>query len=111
MKEYIEREAVLDLIGENDKCGYVETRTESLLYYANNIPAADVEEVRHGEWIHGEEVAREYIGNHLVGIFYDRWTCSECGYVVGDHKYFAINYNFCPNCGAKMNGGVNDAAD
>ena len=68
----------------------------------DSIPAADVRPVAHGKWVHGREVGREYLGNCLVGIFYDRWTCSECGYIVDDHAYSGINYKFCPNCGADM---------
>lgn len=71
------------------------------------IPAADVVEVRHGRWIPGKEVAREYYGDCPVRIFYDKWTCSECGYVIDDHKYSAINYKFCPNCGADMREKIN----
>lgn len=29
----------------------------------------------------------------------NRWICSECG-----HKIFVERSNFCPNCGAKMEG-------
>lgn len=33
----------------------------------------------------------------------DEWLCSECG------KVLAHNYtNYCPNCGAKMEGGIPD---
>lgn len=46
-------------------------------------PAADVIPVRHGEWIfNGYE-----------------WECSECRCVVEDEK---PTWNFCPNCGTKM---------
>lgn len=48
----------------------------------------DVEPVRHGEW----EVfsARSF--------HYIRYICSECGTV-----YTTVNgYQYCPNCGAKM---------
>ena len=55
----------------------------------NEIPAADVQEVRHGKW-----EQREY------GIY----KCSECDL---NFDYDAIEYTqpfkFCPNCGAKMN--------
>lgn len=30
------------------------------------------------------------------------WTCSECGLV---NKYNRVQYAYCPNCGAKMQGG------
>lgn len=48
-----------------------------------NQPVANVQEIRHGEWIKTKN-ERE---------------CSLCGYF-----YFAnnINFNFCPHCGAKM---------
>lgn len=49
-----------------------------------DLPAADVIPVRHGEWIfNGYE-----------------WKCSECRCVVEDEK---PTQNFCPNCGTKMN--------
>ena len=56
----------------------------------NKIPAADVAQVVHGHWIRQDES-------------FTRFKCSnpECG---------AENYsgfeNYCPNCGAKMNGEV-----
>lgn len=105
-KEYIEREAAIDTL-----CGHFIPNRTKYVKEIRAIPAADVVEVRHGRWVHGREVGRDYLGDCLVGIFYDRWTCSECGYVVDDHEYFGINYKFCPNCGAKMDGGTDDAAD
>jgi len=55
------------------------------------IPAADVVEVRHGRW------------EHLNwGFDYDR--CTECGY---EHRYSDV-FNYCPSCGAKMDGGQDD---
>ena len=58
-----------------------------------DAPAADVVEVRHGKWT-------------LIGYGNGRplhWKCSACGYETFD----AVNgdTNFCPNCGAKMDGG------
>lgn len=49
-------------------------------------PTADVEPVRHGRWEYNQDV-----------ILY--WVCSECAY------YVQHEYKFCPNCGAKMDGG------
>lgn len=58
----------------------------------NNAPAADVVEVRHGEWT--------LIGNGNGRPIH--WKCSVCGYETLD----AVNgdTDFCPNCGAKMDG-------
>lgn len=51
-------------------------------------PAADVEPVRHGEWIED----------------HDYLKCPECSVMVKrDFTFFDIgNWNYCPNCGAKM---------
>ena len=50
-------------------------------------PTADVVEVRRGRWIEDHEF----------------FKCSECWYLT-DYRLS----NFCPNCGAKMNGKVGD---
>lgn len=49
------------------------------------LPAADVQEVKHGRW----ELIDKGHG------FYD-WECSACG---GSGRG---DYVYCPNCGAKM---------
>ena len=53
-------------------------------------PAVDAAPVVHGEWI---ELHEE--NGHEVG------TCSHC-------RHVRIVDNYCPNCGAKMNGGNDD---
>lgn len=50
------------------------------------LPAADVDLVRHGEWV---EAGR--------GIN----VCSECNH--GIRAHMACVNKYCPNCGAKMN--------
>lgn len=57
------------------------------------------EPVRHGEWIEPEE----YTGH-------TEWHCSYCGDVV----YTICGYpsaDYCPNCGAKMEGKNEDGVD
>ena len=56
----------------------------------NNFPAADVQEVRHGKWF----LERERNGNCF--------QCSACGVCFRNSIKFGTNY--CPNCGAKMDG-------
>lgn len=58
-------------------------------------PASDVAPVVHGRWniMEGEKMRR---------------VCSKCGWDVPEYGKF---YAYCPNCGAKMDGGDNDAAD
>lgn len=60
-------------------------------------PAADVAPVVHGQWIED----------------HDYLKCPECGVMVKwDFTFFDIgNWNYCPNCGAIMDGGDNNAAD
>lgn len=65
---------------------------ESVLEYAENLPAADVAPVRHGRWLQKK--------HKIFGNAYD-YVCSECGC-----DYALAEYNYCPNCGAKMDGGV-----
>ena len=62
------------------------------------IPAADVAPVRHGRWI--EE--SDYDGDSI-------YVCSECGetWTLIDGTPQDNNMHYCPNCGAKMDGGKN----
>lgn len=61
------------------------------------FPTIDAETVRHGRW--GASTIVGYDGIHVI---YAR-PCSECGY---EDKSFVARY--CPNCGAKMDGGAED---
>lgn len=60
----------------------------------NAIPSADVQPVVHGEW----EVFDEPDTN--------AYECTACHDVfwLSDGTPFENNYNFCPNCGARMDG-------
>lgn len=53
-------------------------------------PAIEAEPVKHGEWV--SRFARRWKG---------RDQCSECGFHEKDHRDLS-HYNYCPNCGAKM---------
>lgn len=63
----------------------------------NNAPAVDAEPVRHGEWIRTDE-ADDYV----------ECKCSVCSFKDYTPSYdvaYWIGRNYCPNCGAKMDGG------
>lgn len=77
MAEYIEREALMK---------YADTQPGGLISNKSIqfFQAADVAPVRHGRWID----AREYCGDYM---------CSNCEALYGTNKF-----NYCPNCGAKM---------
>ena len=92
-KEYIDLEETVTTLKRNSQKyfssfhkGYVQA-IEDLA----DIPAAKVASVRHGYWIEQE--------NWALDDYY--YTCSACG-----EDYNTIDgtpdYNFCPNCGAKM---------
>lgn len=94
-KKYIEREVVQKIL--KVLADYAYNVAKSL----DTVPAADVQEVRHG---------KNLTKAHPV----DEFICSECGYMTedctekkysqdGDYCYLCeYEYKFCPNCGAKM---------
>lgn len=87
-KEYIERSEVIRTILGQPPEHYPE------LYYRDikELPAADVLEVVHGEWKLGKS-----------GVVY---LCSCCGYAAYPRE--EEEWNYCPCCGAKMDGGKHD---
>ena len=101
MDEYIEREALLCEIERREALmvGDKLVSVDAMKSFIKNRPDADVAPVRHGRWVH-EHISEGYA-----------WVmCSECEAVI--HKIL-INkrLNYCPNCGAKMDGGDSDEAD
>ena len=58
----------------------------------DNIPAADVEEVKHGEWIEQYDADDD-------PLFRRKWVCSVCG----EWQTYGTTKR-CPECGAKMDG-------
>lgn len=96
MAEYIKREAVLRAVqGQRSPCrSPAQNRILDCLKAAViRISAADVAPVVHGRWVDGK--------------------CSNCGVdIPTDDAHDAIFENecrFCYYCGAKMDGGDNDA--
>lgn len=71
----------------------VKKQQEKMFELAKKLP-------KRGEWIHGKELSRAYIGNCCVGIDYEDFRCSACGVVVEVCE--KPKWNYCPNCGAKM---------
>ena len=87
MAEYIDREALLlriDCYGTN-KFGMLD---DDIRAFIKAQPAADVAPVRHGRW---EEASD---GDGIVCPFCRTDFCT----IIYDTEYF----NYCPNCGAKM---------
>ena len=60
----------------------------------DNAPTVDAVPVRHGKYI-----GTEFDGYADGCPVYYEWKCSECGCVFEEEE---PTYNYCPNCGAKM---------
>ena len=88
MAEYIERDFALDVV-KRTSGDYAAAFAEIA-----HAPASDVAPVVHGRW--EMEATRKPFLQTL-------YKCSKCGYLVDRVS------NFCPNCGAKMDGCDNDA--
>ena len=98
MSRYIDAD---DAIYRLEKMSYSDSQPKAirragkyLNAFANEQPA-DVEKVRHGEWL-------------PAGICR---ACSECDFYVyntafEEPAFYHQCYHYCPNCGAKMDGGT-----
>ena len=95
MAEYIEREyavdAVLDVYCDTPDIDLSCEKFEAAIL---KIQAADVAPVRHGRWI-AIKVPNEW----------DKGQCSECRSIFNSSVW---GTNYCPNCGAVMDGGIHN---
>ena len=95
MDEYIRREDVIEWFMPY---AHAEESIDADVVIADikGMKAADVAPVVHGRWVPTK-----------APFMNECKDCSVCGYrTVWGHRY-----NYCPNCGAKMDGGDNDEAD
>ena len=106
MSRYIEADNLnlydeLFMKGKNDSGVWVRYRdVENLI---KNAHTADVQEVKHASWIKDERRRRD------DGAIYD-YCCSLCRGAAskGEYGNYDIFTDFCPHCGAKMDGDEND---
>ena len=106
MAEYIERETLMRRIkeihcAECDSYHGVRCRAcwvDDTFDYIDSEPAADVAPVVHGRW--------EWIGPYRYNDDGMIGTCSVC-----KERLRLFAYNYCPNCGAKMDGDSDAKAD
>ena len=105
-KEYIERDEAYKIINEAMTAGMVNifsiqqrrANFEEVLEVIEEIPAADVQEVKHGKWITSE-----------ITMDSGCTSCSCCHseYYIGDLQNLEGDNDFvmyCPHCGARMDG-------
>lgn len=58
-----------------------------------------------GKWVHGKEIAREYLAGRITHIEYKDYHCSECGYTVENIRWNVdgeLVDRYCTVCGAQM---------
>lgn len=98
MTEYINREVAIKAIEKADYTAIADDadscKTDYLREIIESVPAADVVPVVHGRWERDED---------------GDWYCTNCYEVVaicesGRERTYRKPY--CPNCGAKMDGGA-----
>lgn len=61
-----------------------------------NRPAADVAPVVHGQW---DDSGRYTFADGSTAV-----RCTKCGCSLSVREYHANNWNYCPVCGARMDG-------
>lgn len=89
MAEYIERESVIEsIIGEPTESHYPSWYADKI----KEIPTADVAPVVHGLWVIVDDGVMIGDGKHM--------ECAVCHTWSKDR----IKANYCPNCGARMDG-------
>ncbi len=76
-----------------DRTGRHPISMETIIEYLDAYPTIEAEPVKHGRWV---DVALSFVTV--------KEKCSICGGIVYVH-----GFNYCPNCGAKMDGGEADA--
>ena len=100
MDEYIKREAATN-VACNILWNMNDLSTSVMAKALNSIPAADVAPVRHGRWLHTEEpLGWKDVDCMECSACHDSWIIEE-DYCFDDMPL----WNYCPSCGAKMDGG------
>ena len=99
MAEYIDREGLMQFPIRREHCDKEHANEhfingiETVLEYAESLPAADVAPVRHGEW----EI--------VVGSNGKEYMVCTCCRVSQD---LTGVFTYCPNCGCRMDGGADN---
>lgn len=80
--------------------GIIAEAFEGLADELEDFPAADVAPVRHEKWVHShyENCSEQF---EIV-------KCSCCGHEAYAMAFYVRGGNYCPNCGAQMDGAENE---
>ena len=94
MADYIDKQAFLDYMKRTDRYFNVKFDIE-------NFPNVDVAPVRHGHW----ELEYETYGKMRCSVCKKEALIEKAIDDVGVITNY-VDSNYCPNCGAKMDGGI-----
>ena len=106
MADYINREVTLKILTRIADC-VSDSRRRAVTRCIREIallPPANVEPVRYGRWEECDWVDVDEHGFGTRRTFKAVLRCSQCACVF--KKELLWKRNYCPSCGAKMNGGV-----
>ena len=95
-KRLIDANALMGHIGEEYDLNYGEIQTDPIKFFqmVEDAPTVDAVEVVHGQWV-----------SDKADILFH---CSVCETQIStDWDYDDLYWNYCPNCGAKMDGDGN----
>lgn len=106
--DFIARKAIYDAVNDIGGCdateewakGYDSAIDAVIMDIIEGMPAADVAPVRHGHWECNKSIVQcDVCGFGLFpdGYFFENGECTHA-----NEQNFRLN--FCPNCGAKMDG-------
>ena len=96
MAEYITKKAAINAV-ENAPSELFQSEWEEIEEAINTAPAADVAPVVHGRW---DDSGRYTFPNGDTAV-----VCPNCGCALTESEYHLNNWNYCPVCGDKMDGG------
>lgn len=93
-KEAKEAQSAFDELG--GESGIIAEAFEDLANELEDFPTADVATVRRGKWVHSryENCSEQF----------EMVKCSCCGREAYAMAFYVSDGNYCPNCGAKMDG-------
>lgn len=114
MSDLISREAAIEYLmtnmGWHDEDGYevddADEKREAITDLVNGIPAVDITPVRHGKWVK--------MTGMMPPEYHGHYECSECQWhMKGLRNSWTREeeLTYCPNCGAKMDGGAANDTD
>ena len=98
MAEYIEREEAIRILSNPitmsmcvklDECKYKRQQRETDLELIKSLPAEDVQPVKRGRWVFNKPP-----DDWVMSLY----TCDQCSHLEEGKP------NYCPNCGARMDG-------